>query len=377
MLIVLTLTIYIFLILFSGTVSGKDFLSYYFGAQMLSEGKTSALYSVKDQMEYQNRSWRNNTTFLLPFRGLPSTALIYLPFSHLAPLAAFKTFGLFLLGISILYMYLLSRMNRLSAGFFILGLLHPVFAINFLQGQPSLIILFTISLSLFLLKREQYFLSGLVLALSFLKIQTLPLILLTSILVRNRKYYLGIFSSLTAQLAFNIYAYGPTIWKDYLYFLAKTETPGFGSHLFASYSIKNLTDILISSADMHNGYIGYIVNLLLFLILAGIIITFLKQTIAKDPDKIYNFAIISGLLLGIHIIRHDLVLLFIPFMYLLKNPSKNKALSICVIIIFNCVVMFEYIDMRLNLISIFLLIILGIYYGKILLDTNHPETQQK
>lgn len=362
--LVLSLQVCFFLILAGGNLNGKDFINYYFGARIIREGNTKYLYNTDIQQFYQNRTLGSNSKRLLPFRALPVLGTIYIPFSLFESKVAYTLFtGLLLLSIGV-SLFLIKRKYKISPAILItVCLIEPMLIWNLIQGQPSILFFMTLIGSLLLLKSSRFLVAGLLLSLLFLKFQFFPVALVFAVLVNNKKFLFGFLSGTLFLALLNITIYGSSLFYDYLKFLVFTEKPIFGSHLFITYTFKGMLDF--AGILFHFGTNPWflVFNSVLFCCLAGFLFIKRKNIVGSLEDKLF-FSIFSGLLLGIHVINHDLIFIMLPLIFLFKDCQLNKYKSIFPLVLLGLIPLLEYLDIRLTLVSILLMLYFVAFYGQ-------------
>jgi hypothetical protein len=349
----------------SSVLSGKDFISYYFGANIVRSGKVKELYNLNVQRNYRNVAIGINSSYVLPFRGLPILTYVYMPFSVLDPATAFSLFLVCSIFLLVLSVYLLATSTGVnSVLILVLCFINTPFIFAIYQGQPSIIFLLCLVASYYLVKKEKFLIGGLVLSFLFMKIQYLPLALIFTLLVNNKKYLWGFITGTIVIFVVNILMYGISLPIDYTRFLASTETPAYGSAV--SSALYGLFGLLNVPNTVHST--PWLLLLNAFLFIALIIRILVRRTKIQSTleDKI-SFSIGSGLFLGIHIIHHDLVPYIIPlvfsFMYAKKGLGTYFQFGVS-LLIYLLIGYLGVVNLKLNIIAILLTGFAVYYYGK-------------
>ena len=309
-------------------VIASDLVSFLTGAKIVRNGEGRLLYDLYEQFKYQLDVIAPLTKGnLLPFRGLPVTAFLFIPLTYL-PLRT--SYNIFLL-INILAIYILAK-NLVKSfdlrkwekfALFILAFWPSVSSLILGQYTPflALILLFIYSS----LKNKKDFYAGLLSGLLLLKPQT---ILITPFLYFYEKkinYLLGLILSTTALLLVSLVIVGPDVLASYFTFLELTENSFYGSrpfHMFSLFaSLKTLFPL------MSNKFF-YFVNAFFYL-------TSLVVLIKRRPkfNDFFLLAVIITLILSTHSLVHDLIILLIPISILLRKYLKKPTSSLKVLII--------------------------------------------
>lgn len=214
-----------------------DFSSYYLGATVVKEKDTKNLFNIQKQIQTRNVISGHEDIIILPYRAPVTTSLPYIPITLLEIEAAYRYFFLFQILILFISSYIASKVLKLPNIFVFLTAISPPLLGRIIQGQLSILIYLFSLLSICLYHKKMYFLSGISLSFILLKPQLLPIILFILIIEKRRYFIYGLVSSSLIIFLTNIFFYGVNFVKDYLNFLQYTETPIYGSHVGASYTI--------------------------------------------------------------------------------------------------------------------------------------------
>lgn len=349
---------------------GRDFLNYYLGSKIVADGNVKQIYDINYQLNYQNRLVNKDVEKILPFRAPITTSYIYYPFTFLDPVEAYKMFVLLQLFTLSACIYILIKELELNLLYIPLLCAHPIVIINILQGQPSILLLFFISLSLLLFKEKKYILSGIAISLLLIKPQVLSIIFFLFILLNNNKFRLGtIIGSLGISLI-NLLTYGKNFVKDYLKFLQFTDSPYYGSHIGASHTIKSLLELGEFCLKVELSNYTIIVSLALIAAI-GLFLGLKKRkgTIDSDSDVIYGLSVLITIPISIHLLNHDLVVLALP-VAIIVSKLKTVREKLVLFLIYSLTWFYYFLNIsylyNVSLIGFILLLIFCYYYIRIL-----------
>lgn len=284
---------------------GSDLPNYFTGASILKSGLGTRLYDLDTQFQFQKTFVADsfNPSFLLPFRALPPTALLYLPASHLPhPRALDAIFGFSLLTLSLLILLAVKTIPHLTLQS--LWLLAPLsflpVTLALLRAQPTIFFPIIFLLTSYFLRQRKPFHAGLSLCLLLLKPHFYPLPFLTLLLTtRQPKFLLGSLLGLVTFFILSLLFVGPQALLTYPGFLQKTESPNFGSHPEANISLPPRASALLLAG---------------FFLLIG----------ASRPPAVTSL-LLSSLVLPLttgHTYHHDLTLLLFPLLVLTPHHPR-------------------------------------------------------
>lgn len=352
-----------------GSPQKKDFFGWYLGAQIVVEGNIKSLYDSDAQEEYRSKYYPDNGETLLLFKALPTSTFLYIPLTLFPLDTAYPIFSFGLVLLSILYIALFSKyLNLKKPILWLLVIIHPVFFANFIMGQPSILILIFLSLCYVTSKQKKFYLSGLLLSLVLLKIQFLFVAFVLAILMSNRKFWLGFLSGVFLLLTLNVIIYGPGLFIDYSRFLVLTENKTYGVSISNFYTLLNILNAIFSFLNVKNVWPSIVTNIVLFLTLT----TYLhirKPVLSQSLESRFSFAVVCGLLFGIHVFPHDLAVLFLPCVFCATGAiSDNKTLLPLSLI--NIASVLGIVSRHLTIFAAALMVLLTFYYGKKLMKSN-------
>ncbi|MFA6981471.1 MAG: glycosyltransferase 87 family protein [Patescibacteria group bacterium] len=289
---------------------GRDFLSYYIGANIVKNGEIRRIYDLPTQLSYQNALSGVVASKVLPYRALVVSSFIYMPFTFMSLISAYKYFILFQFISVAICVYCLVKDLGTKPLPLILLLMHPVLWINYYQGQPSLLLLLFLLLSVSQFRKGKRLFAGILLSLVLLKPQFFPLVIFMNILASDRRFLIGSLLSGFFLFFFNLFLYGLDFIKDYIVFLQLTETPYYGSHLGASFSIKSVVE-LVGVLFRKDFSVLFIPINTIIVCVVGIMLFLNKERIKGFGEKL-GLCILLSIPLGMHLLNHDLVLLILP-----------------------------------------------------------------
>lgn len=315
---------------------GTDFLAYLIGADILYN--KGDLYDLKTQITYKNK-WFTNiylqnqnnrviTTlmdtykeyiynhYMLPYKNLPVTALLFIPFIKINYILAFNIFLTLQIISLILSGWLINEKlwseNPLYFATFCI-LTSPM---SLLTGQISIYLLLIIIFYHKFITTRQYFLAGVFSSLLMLK-PTLLVIVPFLLLIPSEKHniikgFLGFISSFIVLIMVNLLLYGKTtILVDYKELITTVENAQFGSFHQAMHSFyyfmqnfsTNIKAILISN------FLLYSVMLIVFIMV--------KKKMSYNSQLLYVLTFAP--FFAIHVLTHDLIFILLPLYFLVQQ----------------------------------------------------------
>ena len=296
---------------------GSDFVSFMTGALVVRQGDGELLYDVPTQYNYQKiviEPQREAT--VLPFRHIPLFALLFIPFTFLPLLFAYKLFAIVNLGALLFFCFLTTRtfkkFNFDTVWPYLVFVFYPTLGSIFV-GQISILLILLLLLIYRYSRKQNSFTSGILSGLLFLKIQYILFIPFIFVLSKTKKMYLkGLFLSTTIIFLLSILIFGPNFFYNYPSFLIKTENPIFGSRT------QDMVTFYATLARIK----PFSINQASFLILINMVFyalsLFLFYRILKRLNfgEAFVFGLVSTLVFSVHAIDYDLSLLIIPILIL-------------------------------------------------------------
>ena len=217
--------------------------------------------------------------------------------------------------------------------FIILLLIHPILLINFIQGQPCLLQLFFILVSLSFFRSKKYLLAGLFISFILIKPQIFAILVFMSILVKNRHFILGSMLGALTMFLINIFLYGKNFVGDYITLLQKTNTPYYGSHIGASYTIQSILERVDRIIGLKISWDTLPISFLLIAAI-GIVLFFIRDRLQGNFGENLGLSILLAIPLGAHLLNHDLIILAIPVgIYFYPFNSTYKLIYIGIVYI--------------------------------------------
>jgi hypothetical protein len=314
---------------------GSDLVSFLTGAKIIWGGQGKYLYDLSIQYKFQSQLITpHSENFLLPFRNLPFFALFFIPLSFLPLLTAYKVYTLMLVFVALsVSRFSLKIFDNLKGSFwFILPFIfYPSFGSLF-AGQVSILLLLLFMFVYFYLQKGNFFKSGFLVGLSFLKIQYIIFFPFLFILSKDKKNFLKGFSlSSVLILLGSGFISGLGFFESYFYMLANTQNPIFGTkdqNMFTFYS--SLSQISPFSSFPRPSL--FLINLFFYSLSIWI---FYKNHKKISFEKSFTILTLLTLIFSVHGVNHDLALLVLPIWLLIDNLKGNKKVSISnVLVIF-------------------------------------------
>lgn len=297
-----------------------DFRMFYSAAQMLRHGAVHSLYDLEAQHAFQ-RHYVHRVGLIFDYPA--ATALLFLPGAWLGVWPAY------VLWTSVSLLVLVIAMFALNAG--LQGFEHPLALLalallfvpiwfNLMQGQIVFFLLLAYSLALYYMSRGREFATGCALAIGLLKFHLmLPFVLV--LLIRRRWRALGGFVAGSAAFAGICVAVAG--WRcliDYPRLLLHlTRLPLTGYNIWA---MANLHGLMVGLAHREPPLI----------ITLAVSLALIAASALAWNNVEFGFAsgIITTVLVSYHLNPHDLSLLLIPLVVLMKNVRvlRWRALSL-------------------------------------------------
>ena len=323
----------VFLVITTGQALGSDFVSFLTGASLIRGGEGKHLYEFPIQLAYQQRilqpfnlNLTNHEVKLLPYLNLPVFALLYIPFTYMPFLIAYKLYVILLAGvlfiIGLVASRIFSKLSIYSAWPFIPLVFYPSIGAVFI-GQTSVFLVLLFLLLFLYLRQGKYFQVGILSSLLFLKIQYAIAIPYLFILSRDKKNFSkGLVISAVIIIILNLWLSGFFL-NEYFSFLVATQKPEFGLRdrdMFTFFAYLRQTQPF----SLLNFYELFLVNIFFYIIT----LVFLF----KNHEKLSlenNFIVVTILTLvfSIHGVNYDLALLLVPIFIIVNRIRSGANLS--------------------------------------------------
>ncbi len=317
-----------------------DFSAFYAAVKMVQSGQGSQLYDIAAQGQMQSGLYPKVTTRsgTLIYDHPPFEALLYLPLAYVSYQAAYVIWGAFNLLLLMFVMVLLwPYMTELKSlwsplpvllflGFF------PVF-VDLLQGQDSILLLLVFTLVFIHLKEARDFRAGCFLAIALFKFQYAIPFMVPFILWRRWKVVGGFAISSAALFLLSLPVTGFRGTLSYAAFLSNL-VKGLSSH-----RVQNALGILSSTMPNIRGAVEMMASSLvphgfqkpLIVFLSGVAVLWVvkqwplgRSLSAKTFDLGFSLAMVVSILVSYHLQLHDLSLLLIPFILVLRRLLKGE-----------------------------------------------------
>ncbi len=375
-----------------GLLWRADFTAYYTGGALLRDGLGDQLYNLNLQAHYQQeilegRSFRDG---LLPFNSPPHLALIILPLTFLQLSYAFGVWSLIQLGLLAWSIYLLLRLTKsweLYERWMWVGILmaFPPLMRTLLQGTSTLLMVVCLLQIYLAFKDNVPGRAGFWLAIGAVRPQVIFPIGLFLLLQRRwtallRALLLGLGIIITT--AFFI---GWQSWVEFFKVVVKSSElfNAFGIYPGTMYNLKGTLSLWWGTS-----YATWInrVSLGGFVLYVLVMMGFWRSPLKSD-NALFELYLALGLVLGIffnlHVNPHDGLILFIPmvlFYEFLRRDGRPRYTffifaALCPLLFFlSDFVVDGALGIRM---PVLVMIVLGVWMGKIYLETRMRHTQHK
>lgn len=190
--------------------SRADFFITYSGGLVLRKGDASKLYDLNEQRRVQERLFKRRGWLFDPYP--PFHALLFAPLTWLGYRDAYLAWGAFNVLLWLFFFYILQHQTMTFREPFrdlvLCSLYYPLW-IALMQGQLSLVLLVSFTLTYVYLKRHQDYTSGLCLGLGLIKFQAVLFFSIVHLLSRRWKFILGFASAGCFLVLLSFMAVGP------------------------------------------------------------------------------------------------------------------------------------------------------------------------
>ena len=296
-----------------------DFAAFYTAGKLLQKGSSAELYNAASQWQVQQQFAPAVTIRLgpLPYVRPPFQALFFLPFAYLNYQAAFLAWTCIKLLLLLASTFLLTDLSRhkLFSPAFTAALLLGLFpiAIDFLQGQDAILLLFVLAVFYRILAGQQLFRAGCVLALGMFKFHLVLPLALFFLLRRQFRLLYGFALVTFAETAISVALSGWTVlwlYPRYLLGLARNS----GSGLITTYDMPNVHALLAGlSGREPSEWILIVIQISAIVLVAWIC---QKQHAVRMTQLSISLTTVVIIFTSPYAYSHDLVLLVIPVLVL-------------------------------------------------------------
>lgn len=317
---------HLFLLVFAfarGLAGRMDFVSFYTGGTIILQGLGPRLYDLAFQTRVQRAILGPEWTFrdgVLPFNNPPQFALAMVPFSLLPLNTAFglwTALGLVTAGWAIRRLLrLVVRWNRQEYRMALLGFWAlPPLGLALLHGQPSPFVLLCLTEWTIALKEGREFRAGVWLALAAIKPQAILFPALAVLAARRWRALAGAGSAGLVILVGTAAALGPSIWPDYLRWLAETGSyfGRFGVYPQVMYNLKGTLTLWLGA---ERAFLIQAISAGALAVGTVVILALWARTpwISQEPGFDFRlvFTVTLGALLSLHQNQHDTLVLALP-----------------------------------------------------------------
>ena len=321
----------------SKSLLGTDFPDFYCAARMLAEGHGHQLYDAQVQRQYQARySGRVGTLYIHPpFEAVLYRAVAWLPLRRAYLL--WSLLSLAFLGASVRRLAnseLLPWDWRLALA---ASLTFVPLLLCLVQGQDSLVLLLLVVLAFTGLRRGRAFAAGCWLGLGLFKFQIVLPLVLVLVLTQGRTVRpglakgFGLVALALAGLSAAICGWSVfTVYPDFLAHLQAQPFAGISPQAMANF--RGLAYLFFRS-----GQSPWAVAAVSILSAAALIMTLLRWKYARlathqelasatqpEFDRAFASTVLFSLLVSYHLNPHDLSLLLLPMVLLLRETGETK-----------------------------------------------------
>ena len=311
----------------------QDFTIFYTAGKMVRSGQASNLYDADVQYRTE-KEFAPNVRIrqaALPYVHTPFEALLFVPFSFLGYVPAYMLWTALNVALTFLNLSLLRKhftgVKALSpvllvlaaAGFF------PI-SIALIQGQDTILVLFSIVLSMVLLKDGRDGLAGAALGLGLFKFHFVaPLALIVA--MRRPRLLAGFVPMALGLGGLSILLVGIRGVVNYVHYVLHLERTGAGGAIMAS-DMPNLRGLIDTMMGLRTDTAGSRAMTLL----CSIAVFWAAQARIRRGNEsvlhMFALATIAAILISYHALPYDLVLLFPSALVLLATEvSGNTRLS--------------------------------------------------
>jgi len=314
-----------------------DFRVFYSSGYLVRQGETAKLYDYDTQTRIQRTLIPNARTF--PFIHPPFEAIIFAPLAMLSyPQAhfAFLALNLFLLVPVALLLRPYSR--GFGYGLLLIFAFVPVTE-ALLQGQDSLVLLLICAVALRLLAAEFHLYAGVVLGLGLFRFQLVLPILLLFVLWKHWRVLFGF-----------LFSAGPL-------FAASLPYLGNYWHALRESAVANAAQPIFCMANIR-GLLRFPPVVLLASIL--VVWTAWRSGNRADLPMKFSLAIIAASLVSYHMLIHDVSLLLIPLVLLLRYSLKMDAAFFVALALFPIQLLAYFALLHFYLVALFVLALFAV-----------------
>ncbi|OGK24903.1 hypothetical protein A2954_00820 [Candidatus Roizmanbacteria bacterium RIFCSPLOWO2_01_FULL_37_12] len=322
-------------------ILGSDFVNIYTAVSMIKNGQGKNLYDLDWQETYQKNIVRYTQIRSLPFRHSPLIAWLLSPLSNLSFKKAYLLFAyLNILGLVLFYLAAKKIFVHISSNllFVVLIFLSAPALRTLLTGQTPILLSFILLALFSYLKRQDWFMAGVVGGLIFfLKIQLILLLPFFYLISKNRKKFMAGFGlSLIVLLFISLQVVGLPGLLSYPGFIFKTENGAYGSNLWDSFSLASL----LSWLGINGGGL-LIANILLYILAFLFFAADLKK---RSFEQNFTLSSILAPLFAVHFLAHDLTVLNVTILILFDKyyqlGKNNKRVIFFVAVLLYSLIFF-------------------------------------
>lgn len=320
--------------LLSSLLYRTDFRHLYVAGYMVRSGHVHELYSLELQKQLQNRLVSQSLD-VLPFNHLSFEAVLFVPFSFLTYRHAYFVWlivniGLLAAALRLLAPWIQPALNEtwLAPAMFLLFL--PV-QVALLQGQDSILLLLILGGAFVLLSKNRDLAAGAVMAVGLFKFQIVLPIAALFLLKRRFRFSIAFAAASVALGLLSICMVGVGQIKLYSQLLThmSLDSGPTGSMREAVVpadiaAVRGLISVLGST--FLNARVLQITALALSALLLLAVAFYVPRRIASS--RLLAIFIPAGVLAGYHVLTHDMSIMLLPLLLVLRNGRRADVLPI-------------------------------------------------
>jgi hypothetical protein len=282
----------------------SDFGTYYTAGHLIAEGQADKLYKE----DFSGIAHLNPRT--LPFIHPAYEAAIFAPLARFSFRTAYFIFMGINLTLGLISLRLLTKDQSLWVLF--LAGFAPL-SYTLIEGQDSIMMLFIMTITYWLLRRGQDLPAGAVMGMALFRFQIIIPIGICFLLWKRKQVVAGLTASGIALAAISVIMTGTEATRDYL-------------HRLAGFSSQSHPVFMVSFRGIVTQLLGNHAWLLFLVLLVSIAtIWWRARNAPQDRAEALQWAIPVGLLTGFHVYLHDAAIASIAMIPQLKTGNSWRA----------------------------------------------------
>jgi hypothetical protein len=301
----------------------------------------------RQDVQFSSGIWSNHNKYL-PYYHLPHELAIYAPLSTLpfsASLWLWRTISIVLLVIAALLSASIFGLPKLLtvhqfAAFF--PVIHCI-----CHGQDGILMLLLLTLSLYLLNRNEPFLAGAVLAIALFKPQVPVVVAIAMLMAGKRKFISGFAVTAASIVALCFAVFGPNWITDWLSLVKWSESHEIATQAVSIHGLLSMLGPFWGFAPAITVSLGLIVS------------RFRMWSGCEDQNLVFCSAIIVGSLAAFHFHIQDVSMLLLPIALLVSRGASATARWSLVPLFVSPLILFLIYGSATALVSIISIVLLG------------------